>query len=195
MKQRKEMPQKRSYPETSSFDLFRQRIPWLLFLMISATFTGQIISFFEHSLAAQAALISFIPMLMDTGGNSGNQASVTIIRSLSMKEINQKDLTNVLRKELIVAVLCGFVLAVVNFLKILILDNLIFQREIPLLLAAVVCGTLFLTVLVAKLVGCSLPIFAKALGSDPAVLASPLVTTVVDVISLLIYCTIATAVL
>ncbi len=192
---KKEQEKQKPYPEDSALELFQRRIPWLLFLMISATVTGQIIFFFENSLAAQAALISFIPMIMDTGGNSGNQATITVIRSISMGEIGLRDLSKVVRKEMKVAGLCGSVLAAVNFLKIVFLDNLLFQRGISLLMAAVVCGTLFLTVLIAKLVGCTLPLLARSLGSDPAVLAGPMVTTVVDAVSLMIYCAIAAAVL
>ena len=166
---------------------FCKRIPWLLVLMISATFTGQIIAHFENALAAQAALIAFIPMLMDTGGNSGSQASVTVIRSLSLQELRFMDLFRVLWKEFRVSLLCGAVLAAANFLKILLVDNLIFRTGISVSVAAVVCITLLCTVLVAKIVGCSLPMLAKKCGFDPAVMASPFITTVVDALSLSIY--------
>lgn len=181
----------KAYPESGVWETFRKRIPWLLILMISATVTGQIIARFESALAAQAVLISFIPMLMDTGGNSGSQASVTVIRSLSLQELRFGDLFRVLWKESRVALLCGAVLAAANFIKILVVDNLLLGNGVPVEVAAVVCVTIFFTVLVAKLVGCSLPMAAKKCGLDPAVMASPFITTVVDALSLLIYFAIA----
>ncbi len=186
-------PADKPYLESGPLEIFRKRIPWLLILMISATITGQIIARFESALAAQAVLISFIPMLMDTGGNSGSQASVTVIRSLSLKELRFSDLFRVLWKESRVALLCGAVLAAANFIKILLVDNLLLGSRVPVPVAAVICATIFFTVLVAKLVGCSLPMAAKKCGLDPAVMASPFITTIVDALSLLIYFAIARA--
>ncbi len=185
------LPTDKPYLKTGVFETFKKRIPWLLILMISATFTGRIIAGFEAALAAQAVLISFIPMLMDTAGNTGSQSSVTVIRSLSLNELQFKDLFYVVWKEIRVAVLCGLALAIANFIKILLLDNLLFGAQISIIVAAVVCLTLCCTVLVAKTVGCVLPMVAKKLGFDPAVMASPFITTIVDAIALLIYFAIA----
>ena len=184
------LPSEHSYFKTGVFETFRARIPWLLLLMISATFTGAIISGFEKKLTVLPALISFIPMLMDTGGNSGSQSSVTVIRSISLGDIEFRDIGKVLWKELRVALVCSGVLVAVNFIKLLLVDNLIFHnfdigRVLPEVLT--VSLTLFCTVIVAKLIGCSLPILAKKVGFDPAVMASPFITTIVDAISLLIY--------
>ena len=175
------------YLETGAFELFRRRVPWLLVLMISATFTGRIIAAFENALAAQSALIVFIPMLMDTGGNSGSQSSVTVIRSLYLHELQPRDVFRVLWKEVRVAFLCGGVLAGANFIKILAVDNLLLRTGIPLQVSAAVCLTLWCTVMVAKLVGSSLPLLAKKCGFDPAVMAGPFITTVVDALALLMY--------
>lgn len=183
------LPSEKPYLRTGVFETWRKRIPWLLLLMISATFTGQIIASFETALAAQVVLTAYIPMLMDTGGNCGSQASVTIIRGLSLNEIEFSDLLRVVWKEIRVAMLCGLTLAVVNFGKLLLLDRL----AVPV--AAVVCCTMLCTVLCAKIVGCMLPILSKKLGFDPAVMSSPFITTIVDALSLLIYFNIATAVL
>lgn len=185
------LPTDKPYLKTGVFETFKKRIPWLMILMISATFTGRIIAGFEAALAAQSVLISFIPMLMDTAGNTGSQSSVTVIRSLSLNELKFKDLFRVVWKELRVAVLCGTVLAAANFVKIILVDNLLFYAQIPILVAAVVCLTLCCTVLVAKAVGCILPMVAKKVGFDPAVMASPFITTIVDAIALLIYFAIA----
>ncbi|MBR1948237.1 MAG: magnesium transporter [Alphaproteobacteria bacterium] len=185
------LPTDKSYLKTGVFETFKKRIPWLLILMISATFTGRIIAGFEAALAAQAVLISFIPMLMDTAGNTGSQSSVTVIRSLSLNELQFKDLFRVAWKEVRVAVLCGLALAVANFLKIILIDNLLFDAQISIVVAVVVCLTLCCTVLVAKTVGCVLPMVAKKLRFDPAVMASPFITTIVDAIALLIYFAIA----
>ena len=189
------LPTDKPYLKTGVLETFKKRIPWLLILMISATFTGRIIAGFEAALAAQAVLISFIPMLMDTAGNTGSQSSVTVIRSLSLNELQFKDWLRVVWKEIRVAVLCGIVLAVANFLKILLIDNLLLNAQISLAVAAVVCLTLCSTVLVAKTVGCVLPMLAKKIGFDPAVMASPFITTIVDAISLLIYFAIAIIIL
>ena len=182
------VPTEHPYLKTGVLETWRSRIPWLLFLMISATFTGQIITSFEDSLAAYVVLTSFIPMLMDTGGNSGSQASVTIIRALSLGDVEFRDIFRVIWKEIRVAVLCGVTLAVVNFFKILLFDGMLMgNAAITVPVAAVVCMTMVFTILCAKIVGCLLPMFVDRLGFDPAVMASPFVTTIVDAISLLIY--------
>ena len=182
-------PSDRTYMKTGVIETFLKRIPWLLLLMISATFTGSIIIHFEDALAMYVSLTAFIPMLMDTGGNAGSQASVSVIRSLSLKEIDYKDVFKVLWKEFRVSILCGITLALANFLKLMFLDG------VGASVALVVCITLVLTVLVAKLIGSSLPILAKKLGFDPAVMASPFITTLVDATSLLIYFKIASILL
>ncbi|MCQ2455577.1 MAG: magnesium transporter [Clostridia bacterium] len=193
------LPSEHSYFKTGIFETFKARIPWLLLLMISATFTGAIISKFEDKLTVFAGLIAFIPMLMDTGGNSGSQASVTVIRSISLGDIEFSDILKVLWKEIRVAFCCSAVLAIVNLGKLLLVDYWLlgtFKGDgKPLLEIAVVCSTLFCTVIVAKIVGCSLPIIAKKIGFDPAVMASPLITTVVDAISLMIYFSFAAMIL
>ena len=182
------VPVDRPYLKTGVIETFKSHIPWLLLLMISATFTGIIITSFEDALAAQMALSAFIPMLMDTGGNCGSQASVTIIRGISLGEIEFRDLPIVMWKELRVAATCSVVLAAANFAKIMLFDRIIMGNEgITLMVAAVICLTLVFTVCVAKLVGCVLPMLAKKLGFDPAVMASPFITTIVDAISLMIY--------
>ena len=181
-------PSEKSYRRSSVMDLFRQRIPWLLLLMISATFTGMIITSFETALAAQVALTAFIPMLMDTGGNSGSQSSVTVIRAISLGELSFKDLPMVVWKEIRTAVLCGISLAVVCFLKIMLIDRLLLSNDdITVTVALVVCLTLIVTVFLAKSVGAVLPLTAKRLGFDPAVMSSPFLTTIVDALSLLVY--------
>ena len=189
-------PSDKTYLRSTVFDLFKHRIPWLMLLMVSATFTGLIISGFENALAAQVVLTAFIPMLMDTGGNSGSQSSVTIIRALSLGEVEFRDLPRVIWKEIRTAVLCGVTLACACFVKIMLVDRLLLgNNEITWLVAFVVCVTLALTVLVAKIIGCSLPLLAKKLGFDPAVMASPFITTIVDALSLLVYFGIASALL
>ncbi len=189
-------PSEKTYLKSSPFDLFKNRVPWLLLLMVSATFTGLIITAFEGALAAQVALTAFIPMLMGTGGNSGSQSSVTVIRALSLNELRFRDIGRVLWKELHTAMLCGAVLAVVCFAKIWLVDKWLFGNEdITLLIDAVVCLTLWVTVVIAKLVGCSLPLLAKAMHLDPAVMASPFISTIVDAVSLLVYFMFAKAVL
>ena len=174
-------PTDKPYMKTGVFETWKKRIPWLLLLMISATFTGSIITHFEQALATYVVLTSFIPMLMDSGGNAGSQASVSVIRSLSLDEIEFKDTFKVIWKEIRVALLCGVTLAIANFGKLMLIDHVTMQ------IAAVVCSTLLMTILFAKLVGCSLPILAKKIGFDPAVMASPFITTIVDACSLLIY--------
>ena len=189
-------PSDKTYLRSSTFDLFKHRIPWLMLLMVSATFTGLIITHFESALAAQVALTAFIPMLMDTGGNSGSQSSVTVIRSLSLGEIEFSDLPRVVWKEIRTAVLCGISLAAACFAKIMLVDRLMLgNKDVTCLVALVVCATMALTVLVAKVIGCALPMLAKKLGFDPAVMASPFITTIVDALSLLIYFGIASVLL
>jgi len=182
------LPSEKTYLRSSAFELFKNRIPWLLLLMVSATFTGMIITSFEGALAAQAALTAFIPMLMGTGGNSGSQSSVTVIRALSLDELRFADLPRVIWKEIRTAVLCGVVLAAVCFAKIWFVDRMLLGNyDITLMVDAVVCLALLATVLVSKLVGAVLPLGAKALGLDPAVMASPFITSIVDALSLLVY--------
>jgi len=183
------VPTDKPYMKTGVFETWKKRIPWLLLLMISATVTGGIITHFEDALSTYVVLTSFIPMLMDTGGNAGGQASVTIIRGLSLNEIELSDILRIMWKESRVALLCGLTLAIANFAKMMIIDR------VTVLVALVVCLTLILAVLFAKLVGCSLPILAKKLGFDPAVMASPFITTIVDALSLMIYFNIASALL
>ena len=181
-------PSEKTYLKSSPFELFRHRVPWLMLLMVSATFTGMIITSFEDALSMLPVLTAFIPMLMDTGGNCGSQSSVTVIRSLSLGELKFGDLLVVLWKEIRTAVMCGLVLSVVCFLKILLVDRLLMgNTSISLLVNGVVCLTLCVTVVIAKVVGCSLPMLAKKLGFDPAVMASPFITTIVDALSLLVY--------
>ena len=180
------VPSDKPYMKTSVYVTWKKRMPWLLLLMISATFTGSILTTFEDALMAYGALIAYIPMLMDTGGNAGGQASVTIIRGLSLNEIEFKDAFRVVWKEIRVAVLCGITLAAANFIKLLLLDR------VELMVAIVVCLTLVVAVMIAKIVGCTLPMLAKRIGFDPAVMASPFITTIVDVLSLLVYFQIAT---
>ena len=183
-------PTDRPYSRTGVGEIFRKRIPWLLLLMISATFTGAIISHYEEALGAYVVLTSFIPMLMDTGGNAGGQASVTVIRGLSLGEIvPRRDALSILLKEVRVALLCGSVLAIVAAAKVLLVDRA------GTVVAAVVALTLFFSVLTAKSVGSMLPLLARRLGLDPAVMASPFITTIVDAVSLMIYFRIATALL
>lgn len=186
-------PTDKPYLKTSVFDTFKARIPWLLLLMVSATFTGLIITSFEKSLAVVPVLTAYIPMLMDTGGNCGSQASVTVIRALSLDEVGFADLLQVVWKEIRVAVLCGAVLAVANFAKMMLVDRMLLgNTALSPLVAGVVCLTLVCAVAVAKFVGCTLPLLAKKIGLDPAVMASPFITTIVDALSLLIYFQFAT---
>ena len=181
-------PNEKPYYKMSVFEVWKARIPWLMLLMLSATFTGMIITKFESALASFVVLTAFIPMLMDTGGNSGSQASVNIIRSISLGEAEFSDIGQVVWKELRVAFLCGIALAGANFVKMLLVDRLIMgNTDVTVVVAAVVCLTLMCTVICAKSIGCTLPLLAKKIGFDPAVMASPLITTIVDALSLLIY--------
>ena len=189
-------PSDKTYLRSSPFDLFKHRIPWLALLMVSATFTGLIISSFEEKLAALVCLTAFIPMLMDTGGNSGSQSSVTVIRALSLNELEFRDLPKVIWKEVRTAVLCGVVLAVLCFAKVMLVDKLLLGTEgVNAMVALVICLTMAVTVLCAKVVGCTLPMLAKKMGFDPAVMASPFITTIVDALSLLVYFGFASALL
>ena len=182
------LPSEKSYLKSNPLDLFKNRIPWLMLLMVSATFTGLIITGFEDALASVVVLTAFIPMLMGTGGNSGSQSSVTVIRSLSLGELEIRDIGRVLLKELATALLCGIALAAVCFVKIYLVDTLLFNNpNITLEVNLVVCLALAVTVVIAKAVGCVLPMVAKVIGADPAVMASPFITTIVDAVSLLVY--------
>lgn len=181
-------PTDKPYLKTSVWNLWKVRIPWLLLLMLSATFTGIIISSFEDALSRLVVLTAYIPMLMGTGGNSGSQASVTVIRGLSLGEVEAKDILKVMWKEIRVSVLCGVSLAVACFFKIVVLDGMVLHTEgVDKLVALVVALTLCATVICAKIIGCVLPIVAKVLKLDPAVMASPFITTIVDAVSLLVY--------
>ncbi len=183
------VPSDKPYMRTTVGETFKKRIPWLLLLMVSATFTGAIIASFEDALSVYAVLVAFIPMLMDTGGNAGGQVSVTVIRGLSLGEITYRDVPRVVWKEIRVALLCGGTLAAANFVKLMLLDR------VGMLVAFTVCLTLVAAVLMAMLVGCLLPIGAKKIGFDPAVMASPFITTIVDALSLLVYFRFATILL
>ncbi len=187
------LPSDKPYLRTSVFETWRARIPWLLMLMLSATFTGIIITSFEDALAACVILTSFIPMLTGTGGNSGSQSSVAVIRAMSLDEVAFSDMLEVLWKEIRVSILCGLCLAVCNFGKMLLVDRwLLNNPDVTVAVSLVVCATLLFTVVCAKVVGCTLPMLAEKVGIDPAVMASPFITTVVDALSLLIYFGIAT---
>ena len=175
------IPSEKPYDQTTILETYKARIPWLLLLMVSATFTGKIIESFEEELKAYTILTAFIPMLMDTGGNAGSQSSVSIIRALSLNDIEFKDIFKVMWKESRVAFMCAITLAICNFLKLIIIDR------IKVLVALTVCLTLVVTIIIAKLIGCTLPMIAKKLNFDPAVMASPFITTIVDACSLLIY--------
>ncbi len=181
-------PSEKTYLKNTPLDLFHHRIPWLMLLMVSATFTGLIITSFEDALGTLPVLTAFIPMLMDTGGNCGSQSSVMVIRAMSLGELEFRNLAQVIWKEIRTAVLCAVTLAAVCFLKILLVDRLLMgNTSINLWVNGAVCLTLAVTVVIAKLVGCMLPMLAKKLGFDPAVMASPFITTIVDALSLLVY--------
>ena len=188
------LPSDKPYLLTSVFEIWKQRIPWLLLLMFTATFTSQIITSFEGKLSA--ILTAFIPMLMGSGGNAGGQTSVTIIRGLALEEIRLRDIFKIIFKELRVSIFCGGVLGVATFAKLMLIDKLLLGNHgIDLMVALTVSLTIILVIIVAKLVGCILPVLAKRIGLDPAVMASPFITTVVDAISLLVYFGIATSVI
>ena len=190
------LPSDKPYLKTGVLETWKARTPWLLILMLSATFTGIILTHFESSLSACAILTAFIPMLSGTGGNSGTQASTAVIRALSLGEVRFSDLLRVLWKEFRVSLCCGACLAAANFVKMMVVDRWLMNNpEVTAPVALVVCCTLVGTVLCAKLVGCSLPLLAEKAGFDPAVMASPFISTIVDSISLLIYFQFATALL
>jgi magnesium transporter len=190
------LPSDKPYLKTGVVETVKSRIPWLMLLMLSATFTGIIITSFESALAACVVLTSFIPMLSGTGGNSGSQSSTAIIRALSLDEVDLSDVLAVVWKEVRVAAVCGVCLGAANFVKMLLIDRtLMHNPEVTIAVAAVVSLTLVLTVVCAKVVGCTLPLAAERIGIDPAVMAAPFITTVVDALSLLIYFAIATRIL
>jgi magnesium transporter len=189
------LPNEKPYLKQSIWSIWKARVPWLLLLMISATFTSMILSHYEASLAAVGGglLYMFVPMLMGTAGNAGNQTSVTVIRAIALGEVELKNVFRVILKEVLAAFVLGLTVAVVCFLKLMFIDNLYY--EISVTVALIVSAVLLLTIVMAKLVGCILPLIAKKCRLDPAVVASPFMTTIVDVLSLIIYCSIAIAVL
>ncbi len=188
------IPSDKPYLNTNPFEIWKNRMPWLILLMLSATFTSQIITSFEEKLATCLVLNAFIPMIMGSGGNAGGQTSVTIIRGLALEEITMGDIFKILFKELRVSLLCGITLGAATFVKMMLIDRLLLGNlAVDVKIALVVSFTLLVTIIVAKLVGCMLPVLAKRLGFDPAVMASPFITTIVDVLSLLIYFGISTA--
>ena len=190
------LPSDKPYSRTGPFDMWKNRIPWLMFLMLSATFTSMILTTFEDMLAVQAGLVAFIPMLMGTGGNSGAQSSTAVIRSLSLGDTEPKDVLRVMWKEWRVALLCGVTLAVVNFGKMLLLDGYLLHNDsVTVLVAATVSLSIVFIVMFAKVVGSTLPILAEKIGVDPAVMANPLISTVTDAVSLLIYIYVAKLIL
>lgn len=182
-------PSEKPYLKTNALTLAKHRIPWLLILMISATFTGNIIKKFQDALQSVMILAAFIPMLMDTGGNSGSQSSTLVIRGLALGEIKLRDFFRVLWKELQIGIIIGVTLSAANFLKLYFFD------KTGLMIAFTVCITQFMTIIIAKIIGGTLPIIAKKLGVDPAIMASPLITTIVDAAALIIYFTTATKLL
>ena len=190
------LPTEKTYLKTTVFETWKSRFPWLLLLMVSATFTGSIITGFEDKLATLTILTAFIPMLMDTGGNSGGQASVTVIRAMSLGEVGFRDYFRVIWKEIRVGLYCGLTLALVNFAKIWLVDRVAFHNnEITLLIDLAICLTLVVEIVFAKFIGASLPMLAKLIGFDPAVMSSPFITTIVDAVSLLIFFGISTSVI
>ena len=189
-------PSDKPYLKLSPIELFLHRIPWLAIMMISSTFTGMIINSYENALAANVILTAFIPMLMGTGGNSGSQSSVTIIRAISLGELEFRDLPKVIIKELLTAILCGVALGCVCFAKMYFIDRLVLNNpDLTASIGFVVSLAMALTIIVAKILGGTLPLIAKKLGTDPAVMASPFITTCVDALSLIVYFTIASKVL
>lgn len=187
-------PSSRPYLSTSVWKIWLSRVPWLLILMVSATFTGMIITTYESTLAVSITLTACIPMLMDSGGNAGSQASVTIIRSIALNEVQFRDLFKILWKEMRVSILLGLTLSVACFAKLMAIDQL-FRIANGYWIAVVVCVAMFITIVIAKVVGCTLPLLAKKFRLDPAVVASPFITTIVDALSLIIYCNIAILIL
>ncbi len=190
-------PSDTPYLKTSVWRLWLNRVPWLLLLMISATFTGLIINANEETLNLPVVgiiLTGCIPMIMDTGGNAGSQSSVTVIRSIALGEISLKDIFRVIWKELRVAILLGMTLMLACFCKLMLIDRL-YYIDNGFIVALVICATVFLTILIAKFIGCVLPLLAKACHLDPAVVASPFITTIVDAVSLSIYCSLSILIL
>lgn len=179
-------PSEKEYLKTSSLQLAKHRIPWLLMLMISATFTGAIIIKYEHALQSVTVLAAFIPMLMDTGGNAGSQSSTLVIRGLALGDIRLKDVFSVIVKELQVSAIVGIVLFIINFVRIY------FIEKVDILIAITVSTTILATVILSKIVGSILPIIAKKLKLDPAIMTGPLITTIVDSVALIVYFVIAT---
>ena len=189
-------PSDKPYSRTGTLEMWKNRIPWLMFLMLSATFTSMILTKFEDMLAVQAGLVAFIPMLMGTGGNSGAQASTAVIRSLSLGDTEPKDAFRVMWKEWRVAAICGITLAAVNFVKMLLLDGMLLHNDsVTIAVAATVSVSIVFIVMFAKVVGSMLPIIAEKVGVDPAVMANPLISTVTDAVSLLIYINVARLIL
>ena len=189
-------PSDKPYSRTGVVEMWKRRIPWLMFLMLSATFTSMIITHFEDALAKTAVLTGFIPMLMGTGGNSGSQSSTAVIRSLSIGDTEPGDILSVIWKEIRVAVLCGVCLACVNFVKMLVVDRMLLGNgDVTVIVALTVSITLVFVVIFAKAVGCTLPMAAEKIGIDPAVMASPLISTITDAVSLLIYFALAAVML
>ena len=189
-------PSDKPYSRTGTLEMWKNRIPWLMFLMLSATFTSMILTKFEDMLAVQAGLVAFIPMLMGTGGNSGAQASTAVIRSLSLGDTEPKDVLRVMWKEWRVAAICGLTLAAVNFVKMLLLDGMLLHNDsVTIAVAATVSVSIVFIVMFAKVVGSMLPIIAEKVGVDPAVMANPLISTVTDAVSLLIYINVAKLIL
>ena len=189
-------PSDKSYLRSSPFELFKHSVPWLMLLMVSATFTGMIITGFENALSRFVVLTAYIPMLMGTGGNSGSQSSVTVIRALSLGELEFSDILTVVWKEIRTAVMCGLALAVLCLGKLMLVDRLLLNNpSVTFSVSIVVCAALAVTILIAKIIGCILPMLAKKIGFDPAVMASPFITTIVDAVSLLVYFGVATVVL
>lgn len=189
-------PSDKPYSRTGTLEMWKNRIPWLMFLMLSATFTSMILTKFEDMLAVQAGLVAFIPMLMGTGGNSGAQASTAVIRSLSLGDTEPKDAFRVMLKEWRVAAICGITLAAVNFVKMLLLDGMLLHNDsVTIAVAATVSVSIVFIVMFAKVVGSMLPIIAEKVGVDPAVMANPLISTVTDAVSLLIYINVARLIL
>ena len=187
------LPSDKPYMRTSVWGIYKKRVPWLLVLMLSATFTSTIISAFDGMLASVIILSSFIPMITGSGGNAGSQASVSVIRALSLGEIEFKSMFKVLWKELRVAALCGLTLAAANFVKLMVFD--LRGNENAVVVALVVSLTLVGTIIMAKIVGSSLPLLSSKIGLDPAVMANPLISTVCDSLSLLIYFGVASTLL
>ena len=197
------VPGDKPYMKSGVFEIYRTRIPWLLLLMVSATFTSTIITHYESAIGTYAILTAFFPMLMDTGGNAGGQTSVTIIRGLSLGEIELRDILRVLWKEIRVGAACGLTLAIATFFKVMVVDfrfqptSVLESGELQnnLLIALIIALTVFFAILVAKTVGTLLPLGAKKIGLDPAVMASPFITTIVDTVTLIIYFAIASSLL